>query len=63
MNEPASLMTTWERHEAGLPARDRGERDRYREYEACVTVIDPRLTRDNGPLQVLSSPKPGRSAA
>jgi hypothetical protein len=27
--------TTWERHEAGLPPRDREERDRYVEYDAA----------------------------
>jgi hypothetical protein len=28
-------MTTWERWKANLPARDRDERDRYREYDAA----------------------------
>jgi hypothetical protein len=60
-------LTTWERWKAGLPARDKDERDRYREYDAArtgVTEIDPSLSRKDGPLQVLSSkPKPERSAA
>lgn len=53
-------MTTWERHEAGLPPRDRDERRRYAEYDAAqggVTEIgypEP----DKGPLQVLRSPQP-----
>jgi hypothetical protein len=58
-----TAMTTWERWAAGLPARDKDERARYREYAAaCVTEIgypEP----DNGPLQVLRSPKPEESAA
>ena len=42
--------TTWERHEAGLPARDREERARYAELDAsrgCVTEVSvPRLGDD-----------------
>ena len=31
---PQTAMTTWERHEAGWPARDADERARYRELDA-----------------------------
>ena len=31
---PLTAMTTWERHEAGWPARDADERARYRELDA-----------------------------
>jgi len=61
-------LTTYERWLANLPARDKDERARYREYDAAsaprtwVTEIgypEP----DRGPLQSLRSPKPERSAA
>ena len=32
---PLTAMTTWERHEAGYPARDADERARYRELDQC----------------------------
>jgi hypothetical protein len=32
---PLTAMTTWERHEAGFPPRDAGERARYRELDQC----------------------------
>ena len=32
---PLTAMTTWERHEAGWPARDADERARYRELGQC----------------------------
>lgn len=32
---PLTAMTTWERHEAGWPARDADERARYREFDQC----------------------------
>jgi hypothetical protein len=59
-------LTTWERWKAGLPARDKDDRDRYREYDAArtgVTEIDPALSRKDGPLQVLHSPNPAERAA
>jgi hypothetical protein len=30
---PLTAMTTWERHQAGYPPRDAGERARYREFD------------------------------
>lgn len=32
---PQTAMTTWERYEAHLPARDAEERGRYAEYDAA----------------------------
>jgi hypothetical protein len=37
---PATSMTTWERYEAGWPARDADERARYRELDQCGTRCD-----------------------
>ena len=31
--QPLTAMTTWERHEAGFPARDADERARYAELD------------------------------
>lgn len=31
--QPLTAMTTWERHKAGLPARDKDERARYAELD------------------------------
>lgn len=53
--------TTWERWKAGLPARDKDERARYREYDAAYVTEVGYPEPDKGPLQVLRSPK--RSAA
>jgi len=53
--------TTWERWKAGLPARDKDERARYREYDAAYVTEAGYPEPDKGPLQVLRSPK--RSAA
>ena len=33
--QPLTALTTWERHEAGWPARDADERARYRELDQC----------------------------
>ena len=33
---PLTAMTTWERHAAGLPARDKDERARYAELDRCA---------------------------
>jgi hypothetical protein len=32
---PQTAMTTWERHEAGWPARDADERARYHELDVA----------------------------
>ena len=65
-------LTTWERWNAGIPPRDKDERQRYAEYDAATgaaafpsaapagtTQTDPALEPDRGPLQVLRSPKAG----
>ena len=31
--QPLTVLTTWERHEAGYPPRDTDERQRYRELD------------------------------
>ena len=33
---PLTAMTTWERHAAGLPARDKDEQARYAELDRCA---------------------------
>ena len=35
---PLTEMTTWERHEAGWPARDADERARYAELDQCTAT-------------------------
>jgi hypothetical protein len=50
---PLTAMTTWERHEAGFPARDGGERARYAELDRCAApraLPIPACPRDGQPL-------------
>ena len=60
-------LTTWERHEAGLPPRDRDERARYREYDAASAprtwVTEVGYPEPPKVLQALRSPKPERKAS
>ena len=34
--QPLTVLTTWERHEAGYPPRDTDERQRYRELDQAA---------------------------